>query len=158
MTEGEEKQLLELATDYALGSGLVYRPPASSPGAAPSTTSVIHAPYSLFPSPFPRQLFSQAQDLQPLYNALYAHVTVDDAFLHEVVGGAVAKVDEFQGRLYEMWKAVVAEGIRQVRPIRALQHRRGSADTPSPAPAPWPVPLGLPHSRACWCCCIRALH
>lgn len=114
LTAAEESHLLESATDYALTSGLVYRPPPTSDSASPSLTSVIHAPYSLLPTPFPRQLFAQAQELQPLYNALYAHVAMDHQFLHQVVGGAVAKVDEFQGRLYEMWKAVEAEGVRQV--------------------------------------------
>lgn len=114
LTAEHESHLLELATDYALGSGLVYRPPALTSDSTPSTTSAIHAPYSLFPSPFPRHLFQQAQQLQPLYNALYAHVTTDHAFIDEVVGGAVAKVDEFQGKLYELWKQVEHEGIKQV--------------------------------------------
>ncbi|ORY76899.1 hypothetical protein BCR35DRAFT_305656 [Leucosporidium creatinivorum] len=113
LTTEQESHLLELATDYTLASGLVYRPPAIAPGTTPSTTSAIHAPYSLFPTPFPRHLFQQAQQLQPLYNALYAHVTTDHPFLDEVVGGAVAKVDEFQGKLYELWKQVEQEGVKQ---------------------------------------------
>jgi glutathione synthase len=114
LTTEQESHLLELATDYALGSGLVYRPPALTADSIPSTTSAIHAPYSLFPTPFPRHLFQQAQQLQPLYNALYAHVTTDHPFLDQVVGGAVAKVDEFQGKLYELWKQVEQEGVKQV--------------------------------------------
>lgn len=58
--------------------------------------------------------------MQPLYNDLYARVTVDDEFLDEVVGGAVAKVDEFQGRLYEIYKQVKSEGVRQVSRIYLL--------------------------------------
>jgi hypothetical protein len=123
LTPAQEANLLTLAADYSLAHGLVYRPPAVEDSSAPSTTSAIHAPYSLFPSPFPRPLFDQAKELQPLYNALYAHVTVDDAFLHEVVGGAVAKVDEFQGKLYEIWKQVTAEGIKQVRVMLRLRRR-----------------------------------
>ncbi|BGP50025.1 Glutathione synthetase [Rhodotorula kratochvilovae] len=108
-----EQVLLDLASDYALSHGLVLRPVASSPGASPSQTSAIHAPYSLYPSALPRHLFEQALALQPAYNELYARVTADDEFLEQVVGGAVSKVDEFQGRLYEIWKAVKAEGIKQ---------------------------------------------
>lgn len=116
MTPEEEANLLELATDYALGNGIVYRPPTEPNGLEhPSQTTVIHAPYSLLPTPFPRKLYNQAQSLQPLYNALYAHVTVDDDFLHQIVGGAVAKVDEFQGQLYDIWRQVKKEGIKQVR-------------------------------------------
>ncbi|KAM0749440.1 glutathione synthase [Meredithblackwellia eburnea MCA 4105] len=107
-----ESHLLSLSSDYALSHGLVLRPPASAPN-PPSTTSSIHAPYALVPTPFPRTLFAQAKELQPLYNALYAHVTVDEPFLERVLGGAVSKVDEFQGKLLEIWKVVRKEGIKQ---------------------------------------------
>lgn len=110
----DESALLHLATDYALSHGLVLRPQPTTAGSSPSQTSVIHAPYALFPSPFPRRLFSQALELQPLYNALYAHAATDDGFLREVVGGAVSKVDEFQGRLFDIWETVKREGVKQV--------------------------------------------
>lgn len=105
--------LLLLASDWSLSHGLVLRPPAA-PNSTPSTTASIHAPYSLFPSPFPRKLFEEAKRLQVLYNTLYSHVSVDNDFLEEVVGGAVSKVDEFQGKLFEIWKKVNDEGIKQV--------------------------------------------
>ena len=112
-TVEQETALLRLASDWSLSHGLVLRPvgSASSP---PSTTAAIHAPYSLYPSPFPRKLFDQAKELQEIYNSLYASVTVDKEFLEDVVGGAVALVDEFQGRLYEIWRTVEAEGVKQV--------------------------------------------
>ncbi|KPV72466.1 uncharacterized protein RHOBADRAFT_18343 [Rhodotorula graminis WP1] len=109
----QEQALLDLASDYALAHGLVLRPVASSPSSPLSLTTGIHAPYSLYPSQLPSHLFAQALALQPTYNELYARVTADDAFLERVVGGAVSKVDEFQGRLYELWKTVKAEGIKQ---------------------------------------------
>ncbi|KAK4046683.1 Glutathione synthetase [Microbotryomycetes sp. JL201] len=105
--------LLELATDYAIANGVVYRPPAEARASSPSTTSAIHAPYSLLPSPFPQQLYNRALELQPLYNALYAHVTVADDFLKTVVGQTVARVDDFQRRLYQIWTQVVHDGIKQ---------------------------------------------
>ena len=110
----DEAALLHLATDYALSHGLVLRPPIEPGHSEPSQTAVIHAPFSLYPSTFPKHLFEQAKHLQPLYNALYAHATVDDSFLREVVGGAVSKVDEFQGELYRIWEQVKKEGVRQV--------------------------------------------
>ncbi|GAA5873466.1 hypothetical protein JCM3774_002425 [Rhodotorula dairenensis] len=122
LDDGAQAAVLELACDWALSNGLVLRPPtaASSPSSslpagaytAPGQ-SVIHAPYALYPSAFPRRLFEQAIRLQSAYNRLYADVTVDDRFLEQVIGGAVSKVDEFQGRLYEIWKQVKQEGIRQ---------------------------------------------
>lgn len=136
-----EKSLIDLAADYALSHGLVYRPPTLPHSDGPSTTTAIHAPYSLFPTPFPRHLFEHASELQPLYNALYAHVTVDDAFLDEVVGGAVAKVDDFQGKLYELWKKVSQEGIKQVSPVRLGWGRQLTNPTAAP---PRALPLRLP--------------
>ncbi|GAA5825314.1 hypothetical protein JCM11251_006933 [Rhodosporidiobolus azoricus] len=115
LSHADGRTLLDLASDYSLSHGLVVRPfptTAGDPSSIPHT-SAIHAPYSLYPSPFPQDLFDQAKRLQPLYNELYARVTADDEFLEEVVGGAVAKVDEFQGKLYEIWKAVKKEGVRQ---------------------------------------------
>ncbi|GAA6016177.1 hypothetical protein JCM11491_003758 [Sporobolomyces phaffii] len=106
-TREQEAALLEVASDYSLSHGLVLRPVSLA------TTSAIHAPYSLYPTPFPRHLFDQAVDLQPSYNRLYAHITTDDAFLDRVVGGNVAKVDDFQRELYDIWQTVKREGIKQ---------------------------------------------
>ncbi|GAA5977581.1 hypothetical protein JCM10908_005028 [Rhodotorula pacifica] len=116
LDEGAQAAVLELACDWALSHGLVLRPPTTSAPACDYTQpgqSVIHAPYALYPSAFPRKLFEQAIELQEKYNRLYADVTVHDQFLEHVIGGAVSKVDEFQGRLYEIWKQVKKEGIRQ---------------------------------------------
>ena len=110
----QEAALLSLASDWSLSHGLVLRPVGSA-ASPPSTTASIHAPYSLYPSPFPRKLFDQAKELQEIYNSLYASVTVDKDFLEDVIGGGVALVDEFQGRLYEIWRTVEAEGVKQVR-------------------------------------------
>ncbi|GAA5881206.1 hypothetical protein JCM16303_004842 [Sporobolomyces ruberrimus] len=109
----EESELLEVASDYSLSHGLVLRPVPSSPSSPLSTTTSIHAPYSLYPTPFPSHLFKQAIDLQPAYNALYANITTNDEFLKQVVGGNVQKVDEFQRKLYEIWTTVKREGIKQ---------------------------------------------
>lgn len=141
--------LLARASDYALATGLVVRPFPSNPSDPSSikTTEAIHAPYALWPSPFSRDLFSSALDLQPLYNQLYAKVTADDAFLDEVVGKAVSKVDEFQGRLYEIWKTVKKEGLAQVHPFLAsffLYLARSHLPSLAAAPLPRPLPLRLP--------------
>ncbi|SCV73872.1 BQ2448_6302 [Microbotryum intermedium] len=115
LSSAQEANLLTLASDFALTHGLVYRPPPPPPssGAKLSTTTSVHAPYSLFPQPFPRHLFTQAQRLQPLYNALYAHVTVDDEALDQIVGTEVVQVDPFQKQLYDMYRLVREEGIKQ---------------------------------------------
>lgn len=101
------------ARDYALTHGLVYRALPAAQGQAPPPDTAIHAPLTLLPSPHPRVLYEHAQKLQPLFNQLYAKVALDDAFLEQVIGGAVAKVDDFQRRLYEIWLRVREEGVVQ---------------------------------------------
>jgi hypothetical protein len=109
-SDQEQASLLSLAVDYALSTSLIIRPP----GDPPSTTQALHAPVSLYPTPFPKHLFNQALDLQPFYNEVYAKVTNDDAFLESVIGGAVARVDAFQGELWNIYKIVRQEGLAQV--------------------------------------------
>ncbi|KZO96907.1 glutathione synthase [Calocera viscosa TUFC12733] len=107
------QELTNLATDWSMFHGLVYRPPANPPSEPyPSTSRVIHAPFTLFPSPLPRQLYELARRLQPLYNTLYARIAVDVLWLDKIMS-AVAKVDDFQLELYKIWKQVRAEGITQ---------------------------------------------
>lgn len=114
ITDEQKQHLTLLATTYALSHGLLYLPVNSYPPPAP--TSAIHAPLALFPSPFPRHLFENAQRLQRIYNVLYARIAMDVEFLDEVMGDrGVAKVDEFTGQLWQNWKAIRDEGIVQVR-------------------------------------------
>ena len=94
------------ATDYALAHGIVYRPLPASASTTPPTDSAIHAPFSLFPSPFPRSLFNKAQAIQPSYDLLYAQVSSDHKFLQRVIGESVAHVDEFQRQLWDIYSAV----------------------------------------------------
>jgi glutathione synthase len=114
LSEQQLESLTLLATTYALSHGLLYLPVAASPPPAP--TSAIHAPVTLFPTPFPRHLFSLAQRLQPMYNVLYSRVAMDQEFLDKVMGEVegVGKVDEFVGQLWRGWKQVRATGVAQV--------------------------------------------
>lgn len=103
------------ATTYAISHGLLYLPPAERQPVIPS--AAIHAPVSLFPSPFPRRLFELALRLQKTYNVLYARIAMDDEFLDQIMGAetGVGKVDDFIGQLWTGWKKLRDEGIAQVR-------------------------------------------
>lgn len=107
--------LILYATTYAISHGLLYLPPAESQPIIPS--SAIHAPVSLFPSPFPRKLFELALKLQKTFNILYARVAMDDEFLDQIMGTetGVGKVDDFIGHLWTGWKRLREEGLVQVR-------------------------------------------
>lgn len=117
------EQLDELhlkATTYALAHGLLYLPVAPRP---PLPTSAIHAPLSLVPSPFPRQLFAFAQKIQSTYNVLYSKIAMDTEFLDRVMGAeqGVGKVDKFTGQLWSGWKQLRdANALVQVSSMIAL--------------------------------------
>ena len=104
------------ATTYAISHGLLYLPPAEHQPVIPS--AAIHAPISLFPSPFPRKLFELGLRLQKTYNILYSRIAMDEEFLDQIMGAetGVGKVDDFIGQLWTGWKQLRDEfGLVQVR-------------------------------------------
>lgn len=127
-TKEQTAELLLLATTYALGQGFTFLPPTTTTTSAPvvdeasfvapAPTSTIPAPLSLCPTPFPKALYHQANDIQSAYNALYVNVTRDVEFLDRVMGGVVSKVDEFQGQLWRAWKSCRDDLVQVCVPIR----------------------------------------
>ena len=111
LTSDQHDHLLVLSTTYALSHGFTLLPPSSST----PPTHTFPAPLSLFPTPFPRDLFNLAKEIQPLYNALYARIALDWEFLDKVMGGSVAKVDDFQGELWRGWRRVRDELVQVCR-------------------------------------------
>jgi glutathione synthase len=73
--------------DWTAEHGLLVRPSAKQVTADTNPNNVLatNAPVSLFPSPFPRKLFEQAQSLQTVYNELYAAIASDEAFLEAIM-------------------------------------------------------------------------
>jgi glutathione synthase len=104
------------ATTYALAHGLLYLPPNGGQPLPPIPASAIHAPFALFPTPFPKALFERANRLQHIYNVLYARVASDDGFLDGILNAdtAVGRVDEFVGSLWRIWKDLRDGGPAQV--------------------------------------------
>ena len=74
--------------DWQITHGMLlkYGPDAKS-------VSSIPVGVSLFPTPFPRQLFERAQRLQILYNRLYAAISEDEEWLERVLRGYVSYHD-----------------------------------------------------------------
>jgi glutathione synthase len=101
----QQASLLAESSAYALAHGFTLLPPHPVSGPPPAPTHAIAAPLSLFPTPFPRSEYERARSLQLAYNAIYARVTLDWAFLDRVMG-QVAKVDEFQAELWNRWKQI----------------------------------------------------
>jgi glutathione synthase len=117
LTPEQQAILVQKATTRALATGLLYLPPGYPPD-SPPPQAAIHAPLSLFPAPFPRESFEQAQGIQSLYNVLYSNITMDTEWLDEIMGAekGVGRVDDFIGQLWRGWKAMRDSGkISQVR-------------------------------------------
>ncbi|KDN51431.1 glutathione synthase [Tilletiaria anomala UBC 951] len=118
LTRAQISHLCNSATDYAFAHGLVYRPLIPASEKVVNTTSVIHAPFSLLPSPFPARLFAYAKSLQPILNELYARVALDHQFLEDVyVKQNVIHVDDFQAKLWDVYQNVMKEGLAQPRQL-----------------------------------------
>ncbi|KAJ3836646.1 hypothetical protein F5878DRAFT_624625 [Lentinula raphanica] len=112
ISDRDRSTLQYRATTYALAHGLLYLPLGDQP---PAPTSAIHAPMSLFPTPFPRTLFQQAQRLQSIYNVLYSRIAMDTEFLDRTMGAevGVGQVDEFTGQLWSGWRDLRDRGLAQ---------------------------------------------
>lgn len=88
----EQQEFLVTATkDWAIQNGLAVRPnPAILPeGIDSNHVLATTAPVTLFPSPFPRACFTEAQALQPLYNQLYASITSNQEWLGKIIEESV---------------------------------------------------------------------
>lgn len=84
-TEAEHKILLSDAIDWALAHGLVVRPTVEKQAHFSNHSAVTHAPFALYPTPFPRAEFEKAQGLQQPWNALIHKLSLDDALIAEVM-------------------------------------------------------------------------
>ena len=154
LSQDELHALTVQAATYALSHGLLYLPRSIPPTAPPTTTgststtvaaptSAVHAPVSLFPSPFPRSLFHLAQRLQRTYNVLYARIAMDEAFLDEIIGAVMT--EDFVVRLWKIWKGL-REGLVQVS-LLDMSSTTFISQRKSPAPPAWSVPIRLSVAR-----------
>jgi len=103
------EDVAEYAIDSALTEGVLFRC-AQSPKS--SSTSVQFAPFSLFPSPIPHDLYKQAVTVQRDFNVLINAVSKDEEFLHETLKDTVA-VDNFTYRLYGIFRAAGGQRASQ---------------------------------------------
>jgi hypothetical protein len=110
LSERRLQFITKQATSWAIAHSFVLIPADPNAGQvdlaaiAPPATRAQPAPLSLFPTPFPRRLYQQANSLQNMLNSLYMRVALDWPFLDRVIGESVVHVDEFQGWLYHFWK------------------------------------------------------
>nr|CAD2189546.1 unnamed protein product [Meloidogyne enterolobii] len=108
--------IIEDSMDWAHCNGLIFRTKEHK-----DRSDICQiAPFSLFPSPFPKRLFDQALSVQKALNLLYFKVSWDYEFLKQS-HQQVIKSDEFTRRLMSILDIVYKEGIKQ--PITLLTQR-----------------------------------
>lgn len=94
IAEPERLRLVEVTQDWSIANGLAVRPMPAAVAAADADlagTLAMPVPVTLFPSPFPRAAFQEAQAVQTAYNELYAGISQDEEFLSRIIAQYVQK-------------------------------------------------------------------
>ncbi|KAK4188679.1 putative glutathione synthetase [Podospora australis] len=108
----EKERLAQTIKDWSIANGLAVRPAPALVGEDPEGILAINAPVTLFPSPFPKGCFEDAQNIQASYNQLYARISQDEEFLGSLVE-EVAGGDDFIASLWDIHLKVKEEGYLQ---------------------------------------------
>lgn len=77
-----------------------------------SDNCVVHVPFTLFPSPYPKHLYDTCLDIQPIINKLMLKMANDTSFLETSLENVIP-VDEFTRNLLNIQQTVIKEGIAQ---------------------------------------------
>ena len=70
-------------------------------GDGETDVSVVHAPFSLFPTPFPGSPFTAVRDTMPLFSLLVHQVSCDEEYLQQTLAAA-AQFDGFTAKLLDV--------------------------------------------------------
>ncbi|XP_035512602.1 glutathione synthetase-like [Morone saxatilis] len=100
--------LADEAKELALLNGIIMRTHET-----PNSSEVVtYAPFTLFPTPVPKDMFLQALAVQTHYNTLVDKISQDPDFLEEALAGTI-QADDFTARLFGIYKQVQQEGRTQ---------------------------------------------
>lgn len=103
----ELEELIDKAKDWALMNGMCLRSKKNF-----DRDVLQFAPFTLFPSPFPREEFRNACDIQIILNVLIHRVAHDYDFLKDTLQETV-KVDDFTRNLFNIYEIVHKAGATQ---------------------------------------------
>ncbi|EOQ99321.1 Glutathione synthetase [Wallemia ichthyophaga EXF-994] len=103
-----QKELIDNVRGFCLGNGLVLLPPVMEGEDKVRSNTCIQAPVSLFPTPFPKKLFNQANSVGLTFNELYANIARDVEFIDEILS-EISPFDKFQASLWNLWKEIRSE-------------------------------------------------
>jgi glutathione synthase len=81
----ELSETVIVAIDWALAHGLVVRPSLDKQTMFANNAAVTHAPFALYPTPFPRTEFEKAKRLQQPWNTLIHKMSRDQNLISETM-------------------------------------------------------------------------
>lgn len=109
--DGITSEIEKHAKELSLISGIVLRL-NSSTDVNVGDDAVRSAPITLFPSPFPKDHFNRAVDLQTTINDMFNRIAHDDQFLEESLQ-PVCNVDDFTSQLLQIHQTCLKDGYSQ---------------------------------------------
>eukprot|EP00123_Amoebidium_parasiticum_P013943 comp22238_c0_seq1/m.32801 comp22238_c0_seq1/g.32801 ORF comp22238_c0_seq1/g.32801 comp22238_c0_seq1/m.32801 type:complete len:470 (-) comp22238_c0_seq1:524-1933(-) len=118
MASGDLENYALAARMWMLTHGLLMAKPGT--GVPGKPLALDHAPFSLYPSKFPRPQFDKAYAIQEDINVLVDKISNDVDFLNSTLKSA-AEADEFTRNLLDILNTVTKEGVAQ--PIQLGLHR-----------------------------------
>lgn len=104
--ENEDKLVVDLL-NWSLGNGLTMYPPNFQPHSA------IHAPVTLYPTPFPKQEYEKLVQVQKTFNELYLNVVKNKKWLLSILTDLAKFDSQFTGKLFETYLKAEKFGIVQ---------------------------------------------
>lgn len=113
LSGSQEEELREELLQWSLANGLIMYPQDAK------AHSANHAPITLFPTPFPREAFEDAMDVQRGFNELYVGlVSKSKRWLTGLLEELSGYDKEFTGKLYEVYgKVLEANGGKMKQPL-----------------------------------------
>lgn len=109
LSGSNQAELVEKLLQWTLANGLVMYPPNFE------SYSANNAPVTLYPTPFPKDLFERAVDVQQIFNKLYVNViTNQKKWLIDLIEGLSDFDKDFTGKLYETYMKAIEFGKGKV--------------------------------------------
>ena len=128
--EEPQERVVGDAVAWCVAHGASYAAPVAA-GEAPSL-SFTHAPFALFPFPFPRSEYERLVAMQPAFNRLVERVAQDAAWLEATLEQTAAS-DAFTRRLLELRRSQTSAQTASLGLLRSdymIDAGPGSGDAP----------------------------
>lgn len=103
----KEQELIESLNHYCLANSIIIYPPNFQ------NYQPVNAPVTLFPTPISRGAFKQGEEVQTIFNELYARIVLEEEWLVKIIEELAGFDRDFTGKLYETYLKAKEIGIVQ---------------------------------------------